>query len=123
MGSRYSDPKFDVPQVVSMPVVGVAAAANDELGRFRAFTRCKVLEARAIIGRTVGKADTSAIDIYKGTASIGSITVGTNAEGTVVDASLTDTEFESTDDLVLKNITATDTFAANVFIQFQQLFE
>jgi len=123
LGQTYANPRFGTPQIVSIAVEGADAAANDELGRIRFFNKVKVLEARAVIGRTVGKGTTSAITVLKGTNSIGAIAISTNTEGTVVDASLTDTVFASTDDLVLQNVVATDTFAANIFIRYQDEFE
>ena len=118
----YANPRFGAVKELAIEVVGADAGAADELKRFRLFTRAKVLECRAVVGRIVGKADTSAITVLKGTASIGAIVIGTSTEGSIVDASLTDTIFASTEDIVFTNVVATDTFNALIITRYQDLF-
>lgn len=122
-GELYSDPRYDAAGKLSLgritPTVNGAAA--EVIARFRSFTKIKLQEIRACV-MVPGKADTSAFGVYKGTASIGAITLGTNTAGSVIDASLTDTDFEATDDLSLKNVVATDTGSAFVFLQYQEQF-
>ena len=119
----YSNARFCVDHVLGLGRVTptVNGAANEEIARFKGFTAMKVTEARATV-LVAGKADTSGYKILKGTSSIGQITLGTNAAGSIVDASLTDTDFATTESLVLQNIVATDTCSAQVFIQYQENF-
>ena len=95
--------------------------ANEVIGRHRFYTAVKVLEARGVV-QTVGSADENAFTIYKGTTSIGSIALGTASAGSVVNASLADTDFLATDDLVIKQANASETGAAFLEIQYQEAY-
>jgi hypothetical protein len=122
-GERYNDPCYGNKGKMCLGRITPTAsgAANEIIARFRSFTKVKLQEIRACI-MVAGKADTSAFTVFKGTSSIGQVTLGTNAAGSVVDASLTDTDFEATDDLILKNALATDTGSAFMYVQYQEQF-
>ena len=121
----YSSPRWTGPQdqrPCAPPLKPTEnGAANEVVGRYHAFTARKILEVRAV-AHVAGKADTSGINIYKGTTSIGSITLGTNAADTKIDASLTDTDLAKDETLILKNIVATDTWEAFVDVMSQENF-
>ncbi len=122
MGHYASDRYAAVHKFNAGRLVPTASgAAAEELARFRDFTATKILEARAHI-RVAGKADTSGYTILNGTTSIGAIVVGTASATEVVDASLTDTDFDTDDDLVIQNIVATDTQSADITIHYQERF-
>ena len=120
----YTSPRYEcVDHAVGLGRVTptVSGAAAEVVARFRAFTAIKVMEARACV-MVPGKADTSGFDVFSGTTSIGKILLGTNTAGSVIDASLTDTAFAKTTDLSLKNIVATDTCSAFVYINYEETF-
>jgi len=122
-GEKYTDPRFDVDQALCLGRLTptVSGDAEEEIARFRFFTKVKVKEIRATI-KVAGKAATSAFTVLKGTSSIGAVVLGTNAAGSVVDASLVDADFDATDDLVLQNLVATDTASAMIGVHYQQRF-
>lgn len=128
MGENYADPKYGLEQTLGLGILipTVSGAAAEEIARWRFFTDVKVKEARAVM-KVAGKGATSGFDIHTlvgtTTTSIGQILVGTTAAGGVVDATLTDTDLESDDSLILTNIVATDTQASVVGLQFQERFE
>src|SRR5512133_429976 len=95
--------------------------ADEVVFRHRFFTAVKVLEVKGTV-HAVGSSDDTAFVIYKGTSSIGSVAVGTSTAGTVVSASLTDTDFAATDDLSIKQAVATETGAANIYLEYQEMF-
>lgn len=118
----YDDGRFYTRQSVQIsadPVANNDAAAV--LGRHKFFTAVKLLECRAY-PTTAGKADTSAIGVYNGTTSIGSIAVGTGAAGTWVNASLTDTDFAADGELIFKSVAATETGVWEVAVDYQERF-
>jgi len=123
-GVPYDDAKFGISQSaegVFTPVENNDAAAI--YWRHQFFVNAKVKEVRAIV-KTAGKGNTSAITVYKGTTSIGSIAIGTATAGTKVDASLTDTDFDKdTDILNLGQAVATDTGAAFIAVEYQEAYE
>lgn len=122
-GERYTDPRYCAENALCLgrltPTVN--GAADEEVARFRFFTKVKVKEVRATV-KVAGKAGTSAFNVLKGTSSIGAVTLGTSAAGSVIDASLADTDFDETDDLVLQNAVATDTCSAMIGVQYQERF-
>jgi hypothetical protein len=119
----YSDPTFNASHSLGLGRITPTAsgAAAEVVGQHRFFTAVKVLEVRAIV-KVAGKGNTSGFDILKGTSSIGQCLFGTQAAASVVDASLTDTDFETTDDFYLKNIVATDTGSCFLSINYQERF-
>jgi len=124
IGNRsYSDSGYSASHSICLgritPTPSTAAA--EVVARHRFFTTVKVLEVRANV-MVKGKGNTSGYDVFKGTSSIGQVLFGTASAGSVVDASLTDTDFEVTDDISLKNIIATDTGSAFMSIQYQERF-
>jgi hypothetical protein len=119
----YADPTFGASRELGLGRITptVSGAADEVVAQHRFFTAVKVLEARACV-KVIGKADTSGYNVYKGTASIGKILLGTTAAASVIDATLTDTDFAATDDLYLKNIVATDTCSAFIALEYQERF-
>jgi hypothetical protein len=119
----YSSERYAASRELALGKLGASTnnSANEVIGRHRFFTTVKILEARACI-QTAAKGSTSQIDVYKGTTSIGAIAVADGTAGAVVDASLTDTDFEATDDLIFKCKIATDTGKAFLAVQYQERF-
>lgn len=119
----YSNPRFAGSHELALGKITptVNGAAGEVIARHKFFTNVKVLELRAQM-MVAGKGATSGFDVFKGTASIGQILFGTQTAGSSVDASLTDTDFATTEILSLQNIVATDTGSAFVTAIYQERY-
>jgi len=119
--SKYADPRYGTRQVLSsnfdtnVDATGICAA-------FKFFTDAVVREVRVNVVTAATSADTHALDIYKGTSSIDTILLGTDTAGTVIDATLADTTFASTDALYLKTTDSDATFIGVVNIDYSEQF-
>jgi tetrahydromethanopterin S-methyltransferase subunit C len=120
--AQYTDGRYGTRQTASMGVVGSNAAANSEIARFQFFTQVLIKEVRACVVKAGTSHATHAYKIYKGDSSIGQVTFGTNALGSVVDASLADTTFAATDSLILKHTNSDQTAQNLVYIDYQEDF-
>jgi hypothetical protein len=117
----YSDGRFYTRQsVVFADIDSNASAATVQAG-WKNHTAVKVLEVTAFV-KGLGTATDSGWDIFKGTASIGNLTITTNTVGSFVDASLTDTSFDAADTLVLKNVISDTTAVADITVDYQETF-
>ena len=134
MSSRaYSDPAFAVKQMIPLPNTGAlngTRASDTELTRFTFMHPATVTDwnvymvaggTQATLSLAVGKsaAGTGAI------TQIGTQNLGTQATATVIDSSLTATEFSTGDDLTLEVLAGTATTVPNarVYLQYREAFQ
>ncbi|MBF0146370.1 MAG: hypothetical protein HQL84_09990 [Magnetococcales bacterium] len=74
----YSDPDFQVRREHCAGEAG--GAATTEYARFASFQKARLKKVHVVV-TTAGTATDHGFDLYSGTSSIGSITLGTNAAG------------------------------------------
>ncbi|MBF0131798.1 MAG: hypothetical protein HQL75_04320 [Magnetococcales bacterium] len=74
----YSDPDFQVRREHCAGEVG--GAATTEYARFASFQKARLKQVHAVV-TTAGTTTGHGLDVYSGTTSIGSITLGTSAAG------------------------------------------
>lgn len=121
MGGQYTNDRYGARQVLSsnfnanVDAAGICAA-------FKFFTDSLVREVRVSVLTPGTSADTHALDIYKGTSSIDTILVGTESNGVMVNASLTDTTFSSTDAFYLKTTDSDVLLKGIVQIDYNEIF-
>jgi hypothetical protein len=89
---------------------------------FRLFTDAIVREVRVNVVTAGTSHATHALDIYKGTSSIDTILIGTETSGVIIDATLTDNTFSSTDSLYLKTTDSDATFIGVVQVDYNEVF-
>ncbi len=120
----YDDDNFGAPQVIHLHIneAGVVNAANEVMARLKFFTRVKILECRAIIVSTAYDEADCAYNIYKDDGSIGAVTLSTATVNQVLDASLTDTVFETTNTMEIQQASETSTGLCDFLISYQELF-
>ncbi len=117
----YDDGRFGTRQSVVLHVDPRANNdANEVVASHKFFTSVKVLECSARV-LTKGVGTTSALNILKGTSSIGAIAVSTFTN-TRMDASLTDTAFDATDTLNITSVAGTDTGVWQVTVDYMEAF-
>lgn len=122
MSTQYTDGRYGTRQSVAA-LVDSNKTANTVIGQFRLFTDSVIREVRAnIVTAGTTAAGAQNITVLKNTTSIGVIAVGVNTSGAVVDASLTDTTFASTDSLVLKSTHSDATFKAVMQVDYNETF-
>lgn len=119
----YDDDKYGLEQtaVIHIPAPTTNDAA-EVLARLVFFTKTKILEARAIVVGTMYDEATATLELLKDDGSIGAIVLTTETVGTVVDASLTDTTFETTNSLEIQQSHATATGLCDLMVQYQEMF-
>ncbi|HIJ84226.1 MAG: hypothetical protein HW380_207 [Magnetococcales bacterium] len=74
----YSDPDFQVRREHCAGEAG--GAATTEYSRFASFQKARLKKVHAVV-TTAGTTTDHGLDVYSGTSSIGSITLGTGAAG------------------------------------------
>lgn len=121
--TNYSDDMLGLRQTAVIRIPASTNGANEVIARIVFFTKTKVLEARAAIISTAFDEGDCALNIYKDDGSIGAIAVTTATEGQIVDASLTDTTFDTTNSLEIQQASATSTGVCDLMIQYQEMFE
>ena len=117
---KLTDGRFETRQVVGTEPLNCNITAATELARIRFFTQVLVREVRAAI-LTAGLTTTAGFTVFKNTTSIGIVTCGVGVAGAIVDASLVDTTFAATDDLVIKNVTSDTNFDARLMVDYNEL--
>ena len=120
----YDNDKYGLNQTAVLRLPFTTNAAAEIVARVQFFTKTKITEMRTVVVSTAGfdEADVQ-FDIYKDTASIGSIDVGPGTVNTVTDASLADTIFESTNSMEIHQASETATCVVDLIIQYQEAFE
>lgn len=130
MGSAYSDSRWGVVQQMTIPDAGAnqtSVIAADKVIQRHTFMNAVTVKdwnCVAVVGATQTGTAASArnyVEIAKSVAGTGTVTPigsafigGTVANNTVIDSTLTETNFDSGDDLVLQYAAATG-LAAGVF--------
>ena len=121
MGNQYTSSRYGTRQLMtSFMNANVVAAHAVAVVRF--FSTVLVREVSIGNISTATSHATHAIKVYKNTTSIGQVLIGTGIEGAIVDASLTDTTFASTDYLALKTTNSNATFNGNWIIDYNELY-
>ena len=77
----YQDPNYQTRREAMFPSVTGSASAS--VMRFAMFQKATLKKVHAVIN-TAGTNTTAAMDVYVGTASVGTIVLGTNAAGSVM---------------------------------------
>ena len=119
----YDDDKYGMKQTAVIHMPASTNAANEVVLRLKFFAKAKVLEARALIVATAYDETDCAFNIYKDAGSIGAIAVSDGTVSTVIDASLADTIFDTTNTLEVQQASATSTGVCDLMIQYQEMFE
>lgn len=119
----YDDDNFGANQMLHFQFN--PAGANDAaevMAHFKFFNRVKITAATAIVLGTAYTADACALNFYKDAGSFGGLVMGTATINSVIDATLTDTVFETTNSLEIQQVSAASVGLSDVFIQYQELF-
>lgn len=120
----YDDDNYGSNQVLYLRINEAGAnSANEVMARVKWFNRVKVKECRAIIVGVAYDEEDCVFNIYKDDGSIGAITLSTATVSQVLDASLTDTIFVTTETLEIQQASATSTGLCDFLIQYQELYE
>lgn len=122
----YDNDKYGMEQtaVIHLPVPAGDLDDGEVILRLQFFNKTKLLECRALPVGTYYNNATATLQIYKDDGSIGAIVLTTETVGTTIDASLTDTTFDTTNSLEIQmNSEATQTGACDFMIQYQEMFE
>lgn len=131
-GYNYSDPRFGTRQVFPLnesgSLAGTSASAS-EIGRYTLFEDAQILDWNLRI-KTGGTAAVQSVLIgysLGGTGAftaIGTQALGTCADSTVLDASLTETALSAGDDIVVQKAAATSAAVYNVqpIVSFRERF-
>lgn len=82
-------------------VGAVGGDATTEYGKFRRFQAAQLKKVHAVV-TTAGTATTHKLDVYHGTASIGTIALSTSAAGSIASSALLDRRLESLDQISVK---------------------
>jgi hypothetical protein len=119
----YDDDKYGLAQTAVIHIPAPPSADMLVLARLQFFTKVKILEARACIVGTAYDEATATLEIYVDDGSIGNIILTTETVGTILDASLADTEIASTSSLEIQQTHETATGLCDLMIQYQEMFE
>jgi hypothetical protein len=120
----YDDDKYGLKQTTIMRLPAPTTNDADEVvARINFFTKTKILEARAIVVGTAYDEATATLEIYLDDGSIGNIILTTETVGTVIDASLADTDVASTSSIEIQQTHATATGICDLMLQYQEMFE
>jgi hypothetical protein len=119
---KYTDARYGCRQAVAA-LINTNKTATAIVGQFRLFTDAIVREFRVnVVTAGTTAAGAQKLLFYKNTTSIGEAAIGTNTSGSVVDASLTDTTFASTDSMVIKSGHSDATFKGVVMVDYNEIF-
>lgn len=110
----FGDPEFCVLREAERLAIGSNSAADTVKASYQAFCKMKLI---AIVGRvgTAGSGATAGFTIKNGTTSIGVLTLGIGAAGTIVDVLIDEANQEFAKDEVvnLTNVTSDTAFVAS----------
>lgn len=120
MGAN-SDGRFQTQHLMVIPI-DTNDADTVPLVTVKFNTQSVVTEISAAI-RTAGTtAETHALNIYKGTASIGAVVLGTETADQVIAATLADTTFAAASSFTVKTTDSDATFKGNLLVDYKELF-
>lgn len=94
-------------------------AATTEYLKYRSFQKARLKKVHAIV-TTAGTATGHALDVYHGTDSIGSITLGTSTAGATASSALLDHTIDSLTQISVKT-KADATGKANIIYEYEVL--
>lgn len=113
----YNDPNFTVRRENFAGEAG--GAATTTYCKFRAFQKARLKSVQAAV-TTAGTATTHKLDVYHGTTSIGSISLGTSTAGSLANSGVLNETLASMDQVSVK--TGADTVGkAEVVFEFEVL--
>jgi len=119
----YDDDNYAAKQTMFIHIDPRTTVDDAEVvARVQFFNRVKLLDVRAIVCGTLYDIATTTLQLYKDAGSIGAIVISTATVGQVLDASLVDTTFETTNSLEIQLGNETATGRCDVMIQYQELF-
>ena len=119
--ANYADPKYHVPMTDDTGALTLNATADSARKRIKKFAKWKLTAAKAVVVEAGLNTD-DGFTVYKGTDSIGVITIGTETANSWVDGTITETTFESTDELTLNNVNSATAGQAQISLQWQHAF-
>ena len=120
----YDDDSYATKQTLVIHVDPRTTVDDGEVvARVQWFNKVKLLEAQAIVVSTLYDIATTTLQLYKDDGSIGAIVISTATVAQVLDASLADTVFETTNSLEIQLGNETATGLCDVILQYQNLFE
>lgn len=96
----YSDPNFTVRREAEAIT---AAGATTEGAKFRSFQAMRLKKVHAAV-ITAGTSTAHGLDVYHGTTSIGSISLGTSAAGAVAHSALLDRAVGAMEQVSVKSL-------------------
>ena len=121
MSKFYDSDMYGVTQSVQFYVNPPVLAADATIAKFRFYTASKLVGCN-IQSSVIGANGTSGVNLKTGTTSIGAAIVGTNAIMTVVDGTVTETNFSAGSDLSITSILATETGEFLVTLYYQERY-
>ena len=120
----YDDDGYDAKQTMVIHIdPRTTVDDNEVVARVVWFNKVKLLNAQAIIVSTIYDIATTTLLLYKDDGSIGQMILTTETIGTVLDAELTATTFQSTQSLEVQLGNETATGLCDLVLQYQNLFE
>lgn len=124
MGNFYDDDNYATKQTLALHLgTYVDVDDNEVIARVKFFNKVKLLNVQAIVRGTIYDAATCTILLYKDNGSIGEMVISTATINQVIDASLTETTFDTTNTLEIQLGNESATGLCDVMIQYQELFE
>ncbi len=120
MAQTYDISRWDVKHLTYVGKLTNSASAAT-LARFSTYMTAKITEVFAIIHNGAGTNAASGWTIKKATTSIGAI-AGTDAAGSIVAASLTDTAVTSTDVINIENTRSDTNMQGFLYVIWQETF-
>ena len=99
-----------------LPIVPTAGATT-EFGKTRHFQAMRLKSAHAVV-TTAGTSTAHGYDVYSGTTSVGSITLGTNTAGYKASVDLGDIDVAAQDSMSVKSL-ADATGVAEIQLEFE----
>ena len=124
MGNFYDDDNYATKQTMVLQIgTYVDIDDNEVVARVKFFNKIKLLNVQAIVKGTIYNAATCTILLYKDDGSIGEMVISTATINQVIDASLTETTFDTTNTLEVQLGNESATGLCDVILQYQELFE
>jgi hypothetical protein len=121
MGTRaYTDPNNNIRREINTP--NIAGVAGASMQKFLMFQKTRLKKVHCLVV-TAGTNAAAQVDIFNGTASVGSIVVGTNTAGTVLHSAAIDSDIPANGQIELKGAANTATFVGVFSIENEVAFD
>jgi hypothetical protein len=100
----------------------ITGAAGASMQKFHFFQKARLKKVHAIVV-TAGTNANAAVDVYVGTASVGSLAFGTNVADTVLHSAALDTEIPANGMVELKGAANSATLVGSFNIEYEVLHD